>query len=325
MNTQTPLWRQVQRKNFVNLTVLADYLELTKEQRSRLIQDKKFTLNLPHRLAAKIQKANLEDPILRQFLPLNDEEISVEGFISDPLQEKLFRKKTKLLHKYEGRALLVTTQACAMHCRYCFRRHFEYQQEEKLFKEELQALRDDPSIEEVLLSGGDPLSLEQSHLEYLVSSIDAIPHVKRLRFHTRFPIGIPERIDAAFLNMLELLRVQVWFVIHCNHSNELDEDNLAALNRIQRLGIPVLNQAVLLKGVNDDFNTLHALCSRLINYGIFPYYIHQLDRVQGAAHFEVDEQRGKQLITELVAMMPGYGVPKYVREVPAAPSKVSIV
>lgn len=320
-----PLWRQIQRSNFSHLQALADFLELDAHARTRLLKQPRFVLNLPRRLAEKIEKNNLEDPILRQFLPLIEEQNRSEGFRLDPVEDKTFRKEKKLLHKYEGRALLICTSACAMHCRYCFRQNFPYETEEKQFEKELKAIAEDTSLTEIILSGGDPLSLSDTHLGSLMERIAEIPHVKRLRFHTRFPIGIPERLDASFLELLARARLQIVFIIHCNHPQELDAGVLAALKNVQRLGIPVLNQAVLLRGVNDNLATLKALCEKLADHGILPYYLHQLDRVQGAAHFEVPENQGLTLISELAKQLSGYAVPRYVKEIAGEPHKTPIL
>ena len=283
----------------------------------------RFVLNLPFRLAAKIQKKNLDDPILRQFVPLQDEEVMDPNFKKDPVADALSCKTPKLLHKYAGRVLLVVTSACAMHCRYCFRQNFAYDSSHKEFEHELDFIAKDSSIHEVILSGGDPLSLDDQILDSVLQRIAAIPHVRKIRFHTRFPVGIPERIDAPFLAVLEKVPIQMWFVIHANHPRELDSDVLAALKIIQKLGIPVLNQSVLLKGVNDNADILIELSKKLSDHGIIPYYLHQLDQVQGAAHFEVKEDQGLDLISALKIQLPGYAVPKYVREIPGMPSKAA--
>lgn len=283
-----------------------------------------FPLNLPRRLAEKMEKGRLDDPLLRQFLPLVEEEVQNPLFVADPIADNAFRKSPKLLHKYHGRALLVCTSACAMHCRYCFRRHFDYETTDKFFQEELALIAEDSSLSEILLSGGDPLSLGEQHFNHLMESLCAIPHVKRIRLHTRFPMGIPERIDDALLSMLARCSKQVFFTIHCNHAREFDALILERLKEVQKLGIPVLTQTVLLRGVNDDACTLKELCELLVNNGIIPYYLHQLDRVQGAAHFEVSEEEGIALIKAIAAELPGYAVPKYVREVPHMPNKMPI-
>ena len=317
-------WRQIQRQNFTQWEKLADYLELDDLQKREILQNSRFVLNLPIRLARKIEKGNLDDPILRQFLPTVSETIETTGFVSDPVGDHACRRSSKLLHKYQGRVLLVTTSACAMHCRYCFRQNFDYDVEDKTFREELEVIANDNTIKEVILSGGDPLSLSNRNLEALLDRIAAIPHINRLRFHSRFPIGIPERIDEDFLEMIDRSPHQVWFVIHCNHPNELDKEIFERLNALRKLGVNVLNQAVLLRGVNDDVETMAELCETLTDHGIFPYYLHQLDRVQGASHFEVSREEGLELIDQLIQRLPGYAVPKYVQEISGEPSKTPI-
>lgn len=317
-------WRQIQRNNFTDWKKLLLFLNFNPAKEQRVLPNSKFPLNLPVRLAEKIQKSHWEDPILRQFLPTVQELEPSPLFMLDPVADGTFRTKPKLLHKYQGRALIVCTSACAMNCRYCFRQHFEYETKDKLFEEEIAAIAKDPSISEVLLSGGDPLSLSDAILEKLLHQLEAIPHVKRIRFHTRFPMGIPERIDASFLRVLSSCKKQILFIIHCNHPSEFDETIFAHLKKVQLLGIPILTQSVLLRGVNDDVDTLKNLFELLVDHGIMPYYLHQLDRVQGAAHFEVPETEGRILMSRLSALLPGYAIPKYVREVAGETSKSAI-
>lgn len=314
-------WNEIFRQNFTKWEPLADFLELTSHQREQLQKAPRFPLNLPLRLAQKIAKGTLEDPILLQFLPTLKENISAEGFQVDPVEDSSFRIAPMLLHKYEGRALLVCTGACVMNCRFCFRQNFDYVVTDKSFKEELAAIKNDSSIKEVIISGGDPLSLSDRSLEYILSSISEISHVNRIRFHTRFPIGIPERIDDSFLNLMKKIPKQIWFVLHTNHPTELDRDVLQHLKALQALGIVLLSQTVLLKGINDSIEVLKLLCEKLVDHGIFPYYLHQLDRVKGAAHFEVSEEKGRALINELSKQIAGYAVPKYVREIPGEQGK----
>jgi lysine 2,3-aminomutase len=314
-------WRQVQKENFTNVQKLADYLNLPS---AHFIENPRFPLNIPKRLAEKIKKNTLDDPILRQYLPLKEELQKSPGFTSDPIGDLSARKAKKLLHKYRGRALLVCTSACAVHCRFCFRQNFPYETETSSFQSELDAIGADSSITEILLSGGDPLSLSDRALQDLILKLDAIAHLKRLRIHTRFPIGIPERIDASFLSLLQQTRLQIVFVIHVNHVKELDADVLQALNRIQRLGIPVLSQTVLLKEVNDSVNTLKELLEKMIDHGIIPYYIHQLDRVEGAHHYEVSEAEGLKLLDTLSQELPGYAIPRYVKEIAGEASKTPV-
>ena len=318
------LWREIQRKNFIHWEKLADFLELTLAQRKGILSQLNFPLNLPIRLAEKIEKSTLEDPILRQFLPTTKEKDRSSGFVLDPVGDDLARKCGKLIHKYEGRVLLICSSACAMHCRYCFRQNFDYEVKEKGFEKELEMISQDPSIREVILSGGDPLSLSNDVLKGLLKSLDEISHVTRIRFHSRFPIGIPERIDEEFQNILKNLRSQVWFVLHCNHPRELDTEVISRLQSLQKFGAVLLNQAVLLRGVNDSVETQKELCETLVDHGILPYYLHQLDRVKGAAHFEVPEEEGIQIMQELSSQLSGYAVPKYVREVAGEESKTPI-
>lgn len=318
-------WRQILCQNFTNWEKLADFLELDEQQRAQMIAKPRFVLNLPIRLARKIEKGTLDDPILKQFVPMIAETIPMAGFVKDPVGDHASRRGSKLLHKYKGRVLLVCTSACAMHCRYCFRQNFDYDVEDKSFAEEIETVKQDESISEVILSGGDPLSLPEHRLSSLLHKISAIPHIRRIRFHSRFPIGIPERIDDAFLQMIEEVPKQIFFVIHCNHPRELDDEVIARLQTLQKLGVMLLNQAVLLRGVNDDVEVLKELSEILVDHGMLPYYLHQLDRVQGAAHFEVTEEEGHRLIDQLMTLLPGYAVPKYVKEIAGDPSKTPIL
>jgi EF-P beta-lysylation protein EpmB len=276
---------------------------------------------IPPRLRDKIAPGN---PIERQFVPSEEEKLPMAGFSCNPVGDDQARKGSRLLHKYPGRCLLLTTAACAMHCRYCFRQHFDYDRGRPKFADELDLIRTDPSLREVILSGGDPLSLSNVQLGRLIKELDTIEHLKLLRFHTRYPIGIPERIDDGFLELLASTRLQIFFLIHSNCALELDDDVAASLKKIARLGIPVLNQSVLLKGVNDSEIALRELSERLIEIGVQPYYLHQLDKVAGAAHFEVEPARGLELVESLRRTLPGYAIPTYVREVAGEGSKMTI-
>lgn len=317
-------WQKILRSNFTRLEPLVEFLQLDSDKRDLLTVRKNFPLNLPYRLAEKIRKNTLEDPIFRQFVPLANEHVASESFLLEPLQESNCRVGNKLLHKYSGRALLVCTSACAMHCRYCFRQNFDYNVEEKSFEQELQYLAEDKTLHEVILSGGDPLSLPNERLAPLLKALDAIPHITRIRFHTRFPIGIPERIDNTLLQLLLGLKKKIWVVVHVNHPLELDDTVLAHLKMLSEKGIMLLNQSVLLKGVNDNPAVLAELCNKLVDNNIIPYYLHQLDRVQGAAHFEVGVEDGKALMRELQKQVSGYALPRYAQEVPGFSSKTLI-
>lgn len=319
--SKIPLWRKIQKENFHSLKELIEFLEVSSSLQERILKGSHFPLNLPRRLAEKIEKNCLDDPIFRQFVPLIDERAIVPGFVLDPVEDKQFCKTSKMLQKYKRRALLVTTSACAMNCRFCFRQNFPYETQEKSFEQEIALLSQDDSIHELILSGGDPLSLGDQALSSLFSSLEKIPHIQRLRFHTRFPIGIPERLDDSFLSLLASSSKQIFFVIHCNHPKELDSDVVESLKKVLRLGIPVLSQTVLLKGVNDKQEVLLSLCEALVNAGVVPYYLHQLDPVQGAAHFAVSDERAISLVRFIQENMSGYGVPRLVREEPHRSSK----
>jgi EF-P beta-lysylation protein EpmB len=322
LSIQKPnVWRQIQKENFTSIAEVADFLELTEENRALLNPAPRFVLNLPRRLAKKIAKNDLTDPLFRQFIPLLEETIVTPGFISDPVCDKSFVKGKKILHKYEGRTLWLATSACAMHCRYCFRQNFPYEAHNTDSSDEIAYLRANPDIQEVILSGGDPLSLNDASLMQLLYSLDSIPHLRRIRFHTRFPIGIPERIDSSFLEGLSGLNKQVYFVVHCNHVRELDQDVVSALRKIAALGIPLLNSSVLLKGVNDSEEAMLELCQALTNAGVMPYYLNLLDPVAGAAHFFVSEERGHEIIRYVQEHHSGYGVPRLIREEPGSKSK----
>lgn len=320
-----PLWSQILKTNFFHWEKLADYLQLSLEQRALINPKPKFRLNLPLRIASKIVKGDLNDPLLKQFLPTERENEDFESFVNDPVGDLSSCHTPKLLHKYQGRVLLICTNACAMHCRYCFRQNYPYESLEKTFDEELKEIEVNPSWNEVILSGGDPLSLSDEVLQSLFNSLNSIPHVRRVRIHTRFPIGIPERIDATFLKILESLNKQIWFVIHSNHPSEFDQDIWTSLAAIRKLGIPILNQSVLLRDVNDNVETMKILCEQLVDHGVMPYYLHQLDRVKGTAHFEVTPERGIWLIEELRKQLSGYAIPLYAREIEGEPSKTPIL
>lgn len=283
-----------------------------------------FKLMVPHPYLARMTKGDINDPLLAQVLPAGAELATVPGYNRDPLGESEANPVQGLIHKYHGRVLLIASPACAVHCRYCFRRHFPYQLNQpgrKQWSQALDYIAKDPSIREVILSGGDPLAANDQHLHWLVSEIATIPHVRRLRVHTRFPVVIPQRIDQACLRWLSATHLKVVVVLHVNHPRELDAEVAGAAARMRHAGIDLLNQSVLLRGINDCAQTLADLSEKLHRAGILPYYLHQLDTVQGAAHFAVTGRRLKQLQTQLMERLPGYLVPKFVREEAGASSK----
>ena len=277
-----------------------------------------FPLFVPREYVARMKKGDPRDPLLMQVLPLGAELKSPAGFTADPVGDRAAEKSAGLLKKYDRRALLITTGACAIHCRYCFRRHFPYSEGPRSVEEwepALDIIRGDESLDEVILSGGDPLTLMDDHLAELAQRLADIPHLKRLRVHTRLPIMIPQRVNEDLLAWLRGTRLAPIMVVHANHANEIDDAVAKALARLIDAGIPVLNQSVLLRGINDTAAALIELSRRLVDLRVMPYYLHQLDRVQGAAHFEVPVCRGLELIEEMRQHLPGYAVPRYVQEV----------
>jgi EF-P beta-lysylation protein EpmB len=288
---------------------------------------KGFALRVPRSYVARMRYGDPNDPLLLQVLPVAAELEKTQGFVSDPVGDMERRAAPGLLNKYHGRALLIATGACAVHCRYCFRRHFPYAEESALqhgWQPALDRLRADASIDEVILSGGDPWSLSDRRLRQLTDALQAIPHVRRLRVHTRYPIVLPERVDCGLLDWLSGLRLQKVVVMHANHAREIDESVREACRKLAGAGATLLNQSVLLSGVNDTVEALAALSEALFETQVLPYYLHVLDKVQGAAHFDVGQARALQLHEQLTARLPGYLVPRLVREVPGAPAKTPV-
>jgi EF-P beta-lysylation protein EpmB len=286
-----------------------------------------FPLRVPAPYLRRIRPGDAADRLLRQVLPLDLECETRPGYSADPLAESAAQPVPGLLKKYHGRALLIATGACAVHCRYCFRRHFPYADAHtggSRLEPALAAIAADPSIGEVILSGGDPLTLSDPRLADLTARIAAIPHVHTLRIHSRLPVVLPQRVNADLLAWLCRLPLRKVLVLHSNHPAELDAEVDAALAALANAGVTLLNQSVLLRGVNDDAPTLVTLSERLHRAGVLPYYLHLLDRVQGAAHFDVPQATGKMLVEALRARLPGYLVPRLVREIPGASGKTVI-
>ncbi len=286
--------------------------------------DQQFRTFVPEPFLSRIQSGNPADPLLLQVLPVANEARDVAGFTADAVGDAAAEKGAGLIHKYQGRALLITRGVCAVNCRYCFRRHYPYDSAPvsiQQFERTLQVVRDDESIEELILSGGDPLMMVDKQLQQLLKLIESIPHIRRLRIHSRLPIVIPQRVNSALMSMLSESPLTVVVVVHVNHPNEIDQDVANAMAALHECRLTLLNQSVLLKGVNDDLPTLVELSKRLIDQNCLPYYLHQLDRVQGAAHFEVDVEVGKALVAEMQKQLPGYAVPKYVQEIAGEASK----
>ncbi|MDO5506014.1 MAG: EF-P beta-lysylation protein EpmB [Pseudoxanthomonas suwonensis] len=285
---------------------------------------RRFPLRVPRGFVSRMRAGDRNDPLLRQVLPLDDEDRSVPGFSLDAVGDGAARAGTGLIRKYQGRALLVATGSCAINCRYCFRRHFPYAEETAArdgWAGAVAAIAADPAIHEVILSGGDPLSLATHKLQALTDTLRSIPHLRRLRIHSRLPVVLPERVDGELLGWLHDLPWPVTFVIHANHANEFDASVDGAIAALRAAGCTMLNQAVLLRGVNDSVAALAALSERGFAAGVLPYYLHQLDRVAGTAHFEVDDARARKLHRALAERLSGYLVPRLVREIPGDPGK----
>lgn len=286
-----------------------------------------FPQRVPRGYVARMQRKDPTDPLLLQVLPRQLESTIQLGFLRDPVGDMAAATVPGLLHKYHGRVLLITTGACPVHCRYCFRRHFPYAEqrpENRQWQAAIAYIAAHPEVNEVILSGGDPLSLSTPRLAEITDALRHIPHLQRLRIHSRMPIVLPERIDDDFLQWLSTLPWQTVLVTHCNHANELDTQIRIALDALRRLGVTLLNQAVLLKDVNNSVNAQCALSETLFAAGVLPYYLHLLDPVQGAAHFDIDEATGSSLVEDMRHRLPGFLVPQLVRELPGRPHKTPI-
>lgn len=325
---RSPLWKSELRDAVTDVRTLLQLLELQDSELAfRVLEASGFPLRAPLPFIRRMGKGDPDDPLLKQVLPLGLEKIPQPGFIDDPLRENDYNPVPGVIHKYHGRVLLITTPVCAVNCRYCFRRHFPYSENtpgKQQWLASLNYIRENISISEVILSGGDPLATDDQHLGWLVGEIENIPHVKRLRIHTRLPVVIPSRIDDLCLGWMANRRLKLCMVLHINHGNEIDDDLEAASARVRALGIPVLNQSVLLKGINDNPDTLAALSEKLFESGILPYYLHTLDAVAGSAHFHIPETEALGLYRQLQARLPGYLLPRLVSDIPGERSKVMI-
>ena len=316
---------QVELANAISsVDELVEELELV-HLKTELVQNPEFRLRVPRAFVRKMRKGNADDPLLKQVLPVHAETAS--SGLADPVGDLNAMTVPGLLHKYQGRVLLVATGACAIHCRYCFRRHFPYASanaRRNEWKQALAYLKAHVDISEVVLSGGDPLVLDNASLYKLLSALEEIPHIQWLRIHTRLPVVLPSRIDDGLLDILQGLRFTKTMVIHANHANEVMSDEFESLQRLASTGCTLLNQSVLLKGVNDSPTSLHNLSTRLYQAGVLPYYLHMLDPVRGALHFEVSQRRAIEILNTVKASLPGFLVPRLVREIPGEASKTAI-
>ncbi len=322
-------WQQLLAGSLTTPEALLERLQLSPEQwlAGANAGHRLFPVRVPEPFVARMRQGDPSDPLLRQVLPLHEETLERPGYVRDPLQEADAIQTTGLIRKYRNRALLMVTGQCAVNCRYCFRRHFPYN-EQRLSPRDRQQVIDtlnaSPEINEVIFSGGDPLAVSDRLLSHWVSTLSTIPHIKRLRFHTRLPVVIPQRVCDALLKWLSLTPVQVIMVMHINHPAEIDSATRKALGYLRAAGAILLNQSVILRGVNDRADTLEDLSEALFDAGVMPYYLHAFDPVAGAHHFDVSDEQARQLVRELLGRLPGFLVPKLVREVPGQTSKTPI-
>lgn len=287
----------------------------------------RFPLRATQSFVSRIVPGDIDDPLLKQILPINQELVPNSDYVTDPLHESEFNPCKGIIHKYHGRILLLSASSCAINCRYCFRREFDYQANAMSKEDRLAALNyiaTNTSIEEVIFSGGDPLMHSDQHFAWWLSELDKIAHVQRIRVHTRIPIVIPSRVSEPLLSLFCESRFQVVWVIHCNHAQEIDHAVAAAFKKIDLAGITLLNQSVLLKGVNDCPDILADLSKALFNHRVLPYYLHLLDKVTGAAHFDLNIDKAKAIYQDMRAVLPGYLLPKLVRESPGEIAKTPI-
>lgn len=285
-----------------------------------------FALRVPQAFAARMRKGDPQDPLLLQVITSQQEFVDAPGYSTDPLDEQS-SVVPGLLHKYRNRALLLVKGGCAVNCRYCFRRHFPYsdnQGNKRNWQQALEYIRQQPELDEIIFSGGDPLMAKDHELDWLIGELEQIPHIRRLRIHTRLPVVIPKRITETLCQRLSQSRLQTLMVTHINHAQEIDDDLRHAMQRLKRAGVTLLNQSVLLRGINDHAVTLATLSNALFDAGILPYYLHVLDKVQGAAHFYVDDERARGIMRELLSRVSGYMVPKLAREIGGEPSKTPL-
>ena len=321
-------WQQRLAKAFTSLEDLFDYLQLDHSMlmstRSAAVQ---FGLKVPREFAALMKKGDINDPLLRQVLPSAAELCNTPGYKDDPVGDGPAMVAPGVIHKYWGRALLIVTGACGINCRYCFRRHFPYSKSSighNYLYQALDYLRENREIQEIILSGGDPLSLTDGRLAGLLEALEQIPHLTRLRVHSRLPVVLPHRLSQGLINLLTSSRFQAVLVLHINHAMEVSDLLIKNLDGLQSGAVTLLNQSVLLRGVNDSIHRLRALSEKLFSAGILPYYLHLLDPVRGAEEFLVPEPEAIALHRQLKDQLPGYLVPRLAKEVPGMASKMTL-
>ena len=319
-----PLWLTELAQAFNNPIDLLQFLNLNPADFETDIAARKlFALRVPRAFADKMEKGNPNDPLFLQAMSLQAEFVETEGFVADPLEEQQ-SPAPNILHKYHNRLLFMVKNSCAINCRYCFRRHFPYDEVKSgkaVWAESLLYIAAHSELEEVIFSGGDPLMAKDSELDWLLNEIEQIPHIKTLRIHSRLPVVIPNRITAELCDRLSQSRLNVVLVTHINHANEIDAQFAEKMEKLKNVGVVLLNQSVMLKGINDNAQTLKTLSDRLFEVGILPYYLHLFDKVSGASHFYIEDAQAVEIYRELQKITSGYLVPKLAREIAKEPNK----
>lgn len=319
-------WVEELRAAYTDPQLLLAALNLTADDVDLATNSGGFPFRVPRPFVSRMRRADPHDPLLLQVLPRADELVDVPGYALDPVGDLDCRRSPALLQKYSGRALLLLTGGCAIYCRYCFRRHFPYAQAtgSANIERAIEDVRSDRTISEIILSGGDPLMLDDDTLANIIEQFAAIGHLRRLRIHTRLPVTVPARFTDALVTTLSRTRLDSVVVLHVNHPNEIDDELTTTLRRCARAGIHLLNQSVLLRGINDNADILAKLSESLFAASVLPYYVHLFDPVAGAAHFDVSEPAARAIAAALRARLPGYLVPRFVREVPGENAKMPI-
>ncbi len=325
MHQTSQSWQQQLAAGFSQIDELCEFLSLP--QLNMECASNHFAVKVPIEFAQRMEKGNPNDPLLKQVLPLQQELFDVPGFNHDPVGDIPASKQTGIIHKYHGRVLLITTGGCAINCRYCFRRNFPYpdlQLNRSQYQQAFDYIQSRADISEVILSGGDPLLLHDDKLMHLIKQLDEIQHIQRIRIHSRIPIVLPSRINEQLCRQFSSIKAKLIMVIHCNHSQELNQPVYMACQQLKKAGVSLLNQSVLLKDINDNAQQLTQLSEKLFSFDVLPYYLHLLDKASGTAHFEVDEETAIVIINEVKQLLPGYLVPKLVKEQAGKQSKTVI-
>ncbi|WP_133467972.1 EF-P beta-lysylation protein EpmB [Paraglaciecola marina] len=320
-------WQKELATAYTDPVSLLNYLNLPVDNFTKDIAARRlFPMRVPRPFARRMKKGDALDPLFLQIFTSKYEFNTSAGYSTDPLDEQK-NNQPGILHKYQNRLLLLVRGGCAVNCRYCFRRHFPYSDNhlnKHQWQEALQYIADNPQINEVIYSGGDPLMAKDDFLAWLTQEIEQIPHVTRLRIHTRLPVVIPSRITTELISWFSKSRLKPVMVVHVNHANEIDTEFALAMNKLKQAGVTLLNQAVLLKGVNDSVAQQVALSERLFQVGVMPYYLHVLDKVSGAEHFDLPDSTATELMQDVIKHLPGYLVPKLVREIGGQPGKTPL-